>query len=53
MDETYMFDSDKDEGQEAMDDIDAFERRLAGGAPAKAAKPLQARVSASRASPVD
>lgn len=49
MDETYNFDekTEKDEGQDAMDDIDAFEKRMRGEASAKApAKPLQARVRA-------
>eukprot|EP00320_Phaeocystis_rex_P002086 CAMPEP_0119056908 /NCGR_PEP_ID=MMETSP1178-20130426/1475_1 /TAXON_ID=33656 /ORGANISM="unid sp, Strain CCMP2000" /LENGTH=104 /DNA_ID=CAMNT_0007037689 /DNA_START=25 /DNA_END=342 /DNA_ORIENTATION=- len=46
MEETYQFDekTEMDEGQDAMDDIDAFERRMRGEAPVKApAKPLQAR----------
>ena len=45
MDETYNFDekTEKDEGQDAMDDIDAFEKRMRGEA---SAKPLQARVRA-------
>ena len=48
MDETYYFEekSEKTEGREAIDDIDAFERRLRGEAPAKAAAqpPLRSKV---------
>ena len=47
LDETYQFDekAEMDEGQEAMDDIDAFEKRMRGEAKAPA-KPLLARVRA-------
>ena len=39
LDETYQFDekTEMDEGQDAMDDIDAFEARLRGEAPARKA----------------
>ena len=45
LEETYQFDekTDKDEGQDAMDDIDAFEARMRGEVKAPA-KPLQTRV---------
>ena len=45
LDETYQFDekTEMDEGQDAMDDIDAFEARMRGEAKAPA-KPLQTRV---------
>ena len=39
--DTYLNDSDDDEGQQAMDDIDAFERRLRGEAPAAAQPSLK------------
>lgn len=44
LDETYQFDekTEIDEGQDAMDDIDAFEARMRGEAKAPA-KPLQTR----------
>tara|TARA_B100000795_G_scaffold140985_1_gene105550 strand:+ start:410 stop:862 length:453 start_codon:yes stop_codon:yes gene_type:complete len=46
LDETYQFDEKSDdEGQDAMDDIDAFEKRMRGEAKAPA-KPLQTRVRA-------
>jgi hypothetical protein len=47
LDETYQFDekTEIDEGQDAMDDIDAFEARMRGEAKAPA-KPLQTRVRA-------
>ena len=43
LEETYQFESGSSEAREAIDDIDAFERRLRGEAPAarKAAAPLQ------------
>ena len=45
LEETYQFDekTDQDEGQDAMDDIDAFEARMRGEVKAPA-KPLQTRV---------
>ena len=41
MDETYHFEekSERAEGREAMDDIDAFEARMRGDAPARKAAP--------------
>ena len=39
LDETYQFESGSSEAREAMDDIDAFERRLRGEEPA-ARKPV-------------
>ena len=41
MDETYHFEekSERAEGREAMDDIDAFEARMRGEAPARKAAP--------------
>ena len=44
LEETYQFDekTDQDEGQDAMDDIDAFEARMRGEVKAPA-KPLQTR----------
>ena len=53
MEDTYHFDeqTEKAEGMEAMDDIEAFERRLRGEAPpAKAAAPapVRAKVGSAR-----